>query len=159
MTYLILAGSVRIRSGAAELSQLVVYAGWSRVAELSALVYAGDFDRRPEMTSATGPAGGVPGNSGFQGGRMAGDLGAGAPAVRRADLGTKPSFRTTEFFVFLAAVAAVVVTALVVGGDADTADPFNAEQALRYVTFLAIGYMISRGLAKAGSRRRDVDHR
>jgi hypothetical protein len=41
---------------------------------------------------------------------------------------------------------------VVVDGDANSADPFNAEQALRYITFLTIGYMISRGLAKAGSR-------
>ncbi len=111
------------------------------------------------MTSATGPMGGVSGNPGFQGGRVAGDLATGAPAAHRADLETKPSFKTTEFFVFLAAVAAVVVTAVMVSGDADTADPFNAEQALRYITFLAIGYMISRGLAKAGSRRRDGTNR
>jgi hypothetical protein len=98
--------------------------------------------------------GGVSGSPGFQGGRLAGDLTAGVPATHRADLETKPSFKTTEFFVFLAAVAAVVVTAVMVNGDAGTADPFNAEQALRYITFLTIGYMISRGLAKAGSRRR-----
>jgi len=110
------------------------------------------------MTSAPGPAGGVPGSSGFPGGRTSGDLALGAPAVPRAGLETKPSFKTTEFFVFLAAVAAVVITALVVGGDADTADPFNAEQALRYITFLAIGYMISRGLAKAGSQRTYDEH-
>jgi hypothetical protein len=48
---------------------------------------------------------------------------------------------------------AIVITALTVDGDASTGgDPFNAEQALRYITFLAIGYMISRGLAKAGAR-------
>lgn len=108
------------------------------------------------MTSAAGPMGGdISGSSGWQGGRVAGDLATGAPAAHRADPETKSSFKTTEFFVFLAAVAAVVVTALMVSGDANTADPFNAEQALRYVTFLAIGYMISRGLAKAASRRRD----
>ncbi|MEV6714645.1 hypothetical protein AB0M48_21730 [Lentzea sp. NPDC051208] len=89
---------------------------------------------------------------------MTGDLASGAPAMHRPDVETKPSFKTTEFFVFLAAVAAVVVTALMVSGDAGTADPFNAEQALRYITFLAIGYMISRGLAKAGARRRDAAH-
>ena len=78
----------------------------------------------------------------------------------RAGAETKPSFKTTEFFVFLAAVLAVVVTALVVDGDGNTGgDPFNAEQALRYITFLAIGYMISRGLAKAGSRQPRTDHR
>ena len=65
---------------------------------------------------------------------------------------TKVALKTTEFFVYLAAVLAVVVTALVVDGEGDTADPVNAEQALRYITYLAIGYMVSWGLAKAGSR-------
>jgi hypothetical protein len=104
------------------------------------------------MTSAAGQA---PGVTGPQPGRMTGDI---APN-RRVGIETKPSFKTTEFFVFLAAVVAVVITALTVDGDANTGgDPFNAEQALRYITFLAIGYMVSRGLAKAGSRQPADQH-
>lgn len=73
---------------------------------------------------------------------------------------TKPAFKTTEFFVFLAGAVAIVITAVTVDGDASTGgDPFDAEQALRYTTFLAIGYMISRGLAKAGVRQRAGDRR
>ncbi|OXM61177.1 hypothetical protein CF165_39715 [Amycolatopsis vastitatis] len=111
------------------------------------------------MTSAARPAGPVPGAQPVQGGpppagRMAGRLGADRPAATE----TKPAFKTTEFFVFLAGVVAIVITALTVDGDASTGgDPFNAEQALRYITFLAIGYMISRGLAKAGARQRSAD--
>lgn len=107
------------------------------------------------MTSAAGHAPGVPGS---RGGRMSGDVAPGT-ATRRVGVETKPSFKTTEFFVFLAAVIAVVITALTVDGDANTGgDPFNAEHALRYITFLAIGYMVSRGLAKAGSRQPADDH-
>jgi hypothetical protein len=66
---------------------------------------------------------------------------------------TRRSTKTTEFFVYLAAVAAIVVTAFVVGDDgANTADPFSAEHALRYITFLTIGYMVARGLAKSRAR-------
>ena len=66
---------------------------------------------------------------------------------------TKPSAKTTEFLVFLAAVAAVVVTAVMVGQDANTGiDPFGAQDALRYITYLTIGYMVARGLAKSGTR-------
>jgi len=66
---------------------------------------------------------------------------------------TKPSTKNTEFYVFLAAVAAVVITAIMVGQDGNTGiDPFGALDALQYVTFLAIGYMVARGLAKSGSR-------
>ncbi|MER5425726.1 hypothetical protein [Streptosporangium roseum] len=60
--------------------------------------------------------------------------------------------------VYIAAVVAVVITALVVGDDTrgPGGDPFGAEQAIRYITFLTIGYMLARGLAKAGSwTRRD----
>jgi hypothetical protein len=59
--------------------------------------------------------------------------------------------------VFLAAVTAVVVTALMVGQDANTGiDPFSAQDALRYITYLTIGYMVARGLAKSGTRSNDT---
>ena len=58
---------------------------------------------------------------------------------------TKASTKTSEFYVFLAAVAAVLIASLVVDG-------FNATEGWKFFTYLAIGYMISRGLAKAGSR-------
>lgn len=106
------------------------------------------------MTSAAGHAHGTPGTQGH----TAGEYNPGATTTRRVGIETKPSFKTTEFFVFLAGVVAIVITALTVDGDANTGgDPFNAEQALRYITFLAIGYMISRGIAKAGSRT-PADH-
>ena len=67
---------------------------------------------------------------------------------------TKASTKTTEFYVFLAAVAAVVITAIMVGQDENTGiDPFGALDALQYITFLAIGYMVARGLAKSGRPR------
>ena len=108
------------------------------------------------MTSA----GRVPPGAGMQSGQVVGDLGAAARRPRPAGAETKPSFKTTEFFVFLAVVIAIVVTALTVDGDPSTGgDPFSAEHALRYITFLAIGYMVSRGLAKAGSRQAADDNR
>ena len=72
---------------------------------------------------------------------------------------TRAARKTTELIAYLAAVLAVAVTALVVGDDGEnTADPFSAEQALRYITFLTIGYMIARGLAKSGSRSNTRDN-
>ena len=71
---------------------------------------------------------------------------------------TRPARKTTELIAYVAAVLAVALTALFVGDDGDnTADPFSAEQALRYITFLTIGYMVARGLAKSGSRGRCSD--
>jgi len=74
---------------------------------------------------------------------------------------TKPSWKTTELFVYLAAVAGVLIASQTVGDGAanNGADYFAADKAWWYITLLTIGYMISRGLAKAGSRTRDADPR
>jgi hypothetical protein len=64
---------------------------------------------------------------------------------RRLSTETKSGVKTTEFFVFIAAVAAVLIASQIVDG-------FEADRAWLYVTALAIGYMLSRGLAKSGSR-------
>jgi hypothetical protein len=77
--------------------------------------------------------------------------GAVAPRhIRRVSTETKAAFKTTELIAFVAAVAAVLIAAAVV----DNADGggLGAKQAWLYVTILTVGYMISRGLAKSGSR-------
>lgn len=71
---------------------------------------------------------------------------------------TRPARKTTELIAYIAAVLAVVVTALVVGADDNGVDAFGAAQALQYVTFLTVGYMLARGLAKSGSRNRYDDN-
>jgi len=72
---------------------------------------------------------------------------------RRLTTETKGALKTTEFFAFVAMVLAVVLTAnFYDGGDGSNADPFGATTAMRYVVYLTIGYMIARGIAKAGSR-------
>ena len=58
---------------------------------------------------------------------------------------TKASTKASEFFVYLVAAAAILIASLVVDG-------FNATEGWMFFTFLTIGYMISRGLAKSGSR-------
>ena len=68
-------------------------------------------------------------------------------ATRRVSTETKSSFKTTEMMAYLAAVVAVLVASAIT----DTSD-FGTQEAWFYVTLLTIGYMISRGLAKSGSR-------
>ncbi|MFH8747909.1 hypothetical protein ACH4GK_28935 [Streptomyces rimosus] len=75
-----------------------------------------------------------------------------ARTERRTSTETKPAFKSTELFVYLAAVVAVLVASAVVGGNAVRADRFPADRAWWYITLLTVGYMISRGLAKCGSR-------
>jgi hypothetical protein len=80
------------------------------------------------------------------------------PRVRRFTTETKAAFKTTEFFAFLTVLVGLLLASYLVDGKAGGDEPFNAEQAWRYITFLTVGYMLSRGLAKAGSREPYDDH-
>jgi hypothetical protein len=71
--------------------------------------------------------------------------------VRRLSTETKASFKTTEFFAYLAVLAGILISAGVV--DQAGNDGFGATQAWLYAAILTVGYMVSRGLAKAGSRQ------
>jgi hypothetical protein len=66
---------------------------------------------------------------------------------RRLSTETKAAFKTTEFVAYVAAVVGVLVAAAIV----DATD-FGSQDAWFFVTLLTIGYMVSRGLAKSGSR-------
>jgi hypothetical protein len=63
---------------------------------------------------------------------------------------TKAAFKTTELIAYVVAVVGVLIAALIV--DEADAGGLGAKQAWLYVTILTVGYMISRGLAKSGSR-------
>ncbi len=85
------------------------------------------------------------------------DAPAVAEVVRRSSTETKSSLRTTELVAYAGAVLAVVMTALAVDADRGGDDPFGAEPAIRLITFLTIGYMVARGLAKSGSYENRVE--
>lgn len=63
---------------------------------------------------------------------------------------TKPSFKTTELLTMLGIVAAILIAAA-------SADNFDAPRAWTLVAVVASAYMVSRGLAKSGSRHVDTD--
>jgi hypothetical protein len=67
---------------------------------------------------------------------------------------TKGSFKTSEFWIFLAAVAGVLIASYAVGTNANHSDYFRADKAWWFISLLTIGYLGSRGLAKAGSSTR-----
>jgi hypothetical protein len=71
--------------------------------------------------------------------------------ARRLTTETKASFKTTELIVYVLSVVGVLIAAAVTD-NADDGQGFDARQAWFFVTMLTIGYMISRGLAKSGSR-------
>jgi hypothetical protein len=86
---------------------------------------------------------------------------AGVARTRSRGEETKPSFKTSELVIYVVAVLGVLIASYVVGDRAnnDGSDIFAADKAWWYITLLTIGYMISRGLAKAGSRSSDTDPR
>jgi hypothetical protein len=63
---------------------------------------------------------------------------------------TKPSFKTTELIAYVVVFVGILIASAVV----DKSD-FGAQEAWLYITLLTIGYMISRGLAKAGSYEKE----
>ena len=70
---------------------------------------------------------------------------------------TKPAFKTTEFVAYVAVLAAVLIAGLVITGDDEGTDELTANEVWLYAVILTFGYMLSRGLAKAGSRHREDD--
>jgi hypothetical protein len=72
---------------------------------------------------------------------------------RRLPTETKPAFKTTEFWIYVAAVAAVLIASAVVGTTTSHGDYFRADRAWLYIVILTVGYLASRGLAKSGSRQ------
>jgi hypothetical protein len=74
-------------------------------------------------------------------------------------LNVRSTFKTTEFWIFVVVSIALLIAAAVTDkGDDNQA--FGAQDAWRYVTALAIAYILSRGLTKFGGHERDDhDHR
>ncbi|MCA2211731.1 hypothetical protein [Jidongwangia harbinensis] len=77
--------------------------------------------------------------------------------LRRRSTETKAAFKTTEFIAYVVITVAVLIASLVVDGNGNGdngsgGDYFRADRAWFYIVLLTIGYLVSRGLAKSGSR-------
>lgn len=82
-----------------------------------------------------------------------------ASRVTRLATETKAAFKTTEFIAYVVILIGLFIASAVVDSNED-GQGFGAEQVWLYATLLTIGYMISRGLAKSGSRENyDRDNR
>ena len=79
----------------------------------------------------------------------------GADHGRRLTTETKAAFKTTEFVAYVVVLAGILIAGAVskASGYAGNHDPFRADRVWLYVTVLTVGYMVSRGIAKAGSRQ------
>jgi len=60
---------------------------------------------------------------------------------------TKLGTKTTEFYVMILAIAGILIGAFRSGDDS-----FSVAEGFQYATFVAVAYIISRGLAKLGTR-------
>jgi hypothetical protein len=82
--------------------------------------------------------------------------GRGDTVIGRLTTETKQAFKTTEFWAMVALIAGILIASAVVGDSGDdgdeTGDAFPAVRAWLYVSIVGAAYMVSRGLAKAGSR-------
>jgi hypothetical protein len=75
-----------------------------------------------------------------------------APPRHVHDSETRPFFVTSEFLVFLLLLMGLGITA-------STSDSIDARFFWTWATLASIAYMLSRGLAKSGSRSRSWDPR
>jgi hypothetical protein len=73
-------------------------------------------------------------------------------AKRRLTTETKHSSKTSELYAYVAITAGVLLAGLLTKAGDGADDRFQAHQVWLYATILTVGYMISRGLAKSGSR-------
>jgi hypothetical protein len=81
-----------------------------------------------------------------------GNPGSRPSKARRLVTETKAAFKTTEFFMTVGAVVAILISAMVIkGGDSGGTDEFIAREAWLYVAIIVGAYTVGRGLAKAGT--------
>src|SRR4051812_2483472 len=77
--------------------------------------------------------------------------------ARRLITETKSALKTTEFYAYVAVLVGILIAGAVTKAGEGHDDRLLARHAWLYVTILTVGYMISRGLAKSGSREPYTD--
>ena len=71
--------------------------------------------------------------------------------INRLATETKAAFKTTEFYAYIVTFALILIAGAQIS-EKNNVDAFRADKVWLYITILTVGYMVSRGLAKAGSR-------
>ena len=83
---------------------------------------------------------------------------AAAPRTERhLSTETKSATKTTEFYAYVAATVGVLLAGLLTTAGDGHDDRLAAQETWLIVGILTVGYMISRGLAKSGSREPRTD--
>jgi hypothetical protein len=84
--------------------------------------------------------------------RQGGDVRETRRFPQRLATETKASFKTTEFFAYLITFVLILIAGNAIEIEEGGTDYFAADKVWLYVTILTVGYMVSRGIAKSGSR-------
>ncbi|HKN94839.1 MAG TPA: hypothetical protein VJU60_10945 [Thermoleophilaceae bacterium] len=79
--------------------------------------------------------------------------------IRRLATETKAAIKTTEFYAYVVVLVGILIAGLVTKTGSGHDDRLIANQVWLYAAILTVGYMISRGLAKSGSREPYTDDR
>jgi uncharacterized membrane protein len=77
--------------------------------------------------------------------------------VRRLATETKAAVKTTEFYAYIIVLAGILIAGLATKAGSGHDDRLLSKQVWLYATILSVGYMVSRGLAKAGSHEPYTD--
>jgi hypothetical protein len=72
--------------------------------------------------------------------------------AQRLTTETKSFFKTSEWWTYFAMVVAILIAGNSIEGEEGGGDFFAADKVWLYITLLTIGYLLSRGIAKSGSR-------
>jgi hypothetical protein len=86
-------------------------------------------------------------------GREGADPNSARNSVRRLATETKAAVKTTELYAYVAVLVGILVAGLLTKAGDGHDDRFLSKEVWLYATILTVGYMISRGLAKSGSRQ------
>jgi hypothetical protein len=73
-------------------------------------------------------------------------------AGRRLATETKAALKTTEFYAYVVVLAGLLIAGLVTKAGNGHDDRLLSKEVWLFATILTVGYMVSRGLAKSGSR-------
>ena len=93
------------------------------------------------------------GYQGGQGRQEQGNFFGNNPMQGGRNLQVRSTFKTTEFWIFVVLSLAVLIASAVSDNQG-----FTAQDAWKYVTWLGIAYMLSRGLTKFGGNERGRSH-
>lgn len=81
-----------------------------------------------------------------------GRTGGAGHVARRLTTETKTFFKTSEWWTYLVIVVAILIAGNSIEAEEGGNDFFAADKVWLYITILTVGYLISRGLSKAGVR-------